>query len=135
MDEQPGLQRCAEFDKSAYPLVKITMQTVVITDYNFQLYLDELSELYVSKEDIYLVIDARAMRIPSLRYLRMLADWVRDNSTTIQTQCVACATVVGSSLMRAVADLANTMFRIPTSYVIFTDQIEAEEWVKSRMTQ
>ena len=110
-----------------------SMQKVEITDHNFQLYLSELTALYVAKDDIYILFDLRPMRIPSLRYQRMMADWVRDHSSIIQMHCVACATIVGNSLLRAVAELVNTMFRVPTSYEIFTQPAEAEEWLKTKM--
>ena len=133
MSEPTPLQRCAEFDMSDYPLIRVAMQKVEITDYNFQLYLNELTTLYVAKNDIYILFDLRPMRIPSLRYQRMMADWVRDHSSIIQMHCVACATIVGNSLLRAVAELVNTMFRVPTSYEIFTQPAEAEEWLKTKM--
>ncbi len=129
------MQEYAEFDRSAFPIVKVRFTGATAQDDNFERYLQGLQDSYAPKERLAIIFDADQVGVPGLRYQQRQAQWLKDNETLMQTFCAGTAYVIPNLLIRNILKAIFAFQKQPVPYSVCSTMAEAEDWVAEALNK
>lgn len=121
------------FDRTAFPYIKMTFTGEAANDESFDNYLDELKKNYDKKENIGLLFDAANAGLPTVKYQRKQARWMRKYDKMIKDYCVCIAYVVPQKVVRNTLKLIFKIYNNPVPYKVFENMEEGETWVRKQL--
>ena len=68
----------AEFDESNFPLIKVTMNGVPESDYEFNLFLEKWSQLYENQKDFQFLFDTTNVGLPHIKYSIQMSQFIKE---------------------------------------------------------
>jgi hypothetical protein len=68
----------AEFDESESPLIKVKMNNVPESDYEFNSFLDKWSELYEKRRDFKFLFDTTNVGLPHIKYSIKMSQFIKE---------------------------------------------------------
>ena len=117
------------------PIVKVTFTGEKSTDENFESYLSTLETIYEERKILTIIFDAQKASIPNISHQKMQAKWISEHWELIQTYCKGTAYVIPNMAIRAVLKMIFSFQKQPTPYKIFSNNEEAESWVKDLLSE
>ncbi|MEQ8520454.1 MAG: STAS/SEC14 domain-containing protein [Cytophagales bacterium] len=117
------------FDRSQYPLIKMTFTGEAANDESFAAYLKGLKDNYKRKEKIALLFDASNAGLPSLKYQKQMAGWMKENNTLIKKYCIGIAYVVPQAMIRGALRVIFKIFNNPVPFEVFDNEEKAKGWL------
>ncbi|MEO0789234.1 MAG: STAS/SEC14 domain-containing protein [Bacteroidota bacterium] len=123
----------AEFDRSQLPLIVIRFTGAKATPENFAEYLAELDRNYAPRKPFALVFELSKAPVPSLKYQRQQADWMKENQEVISQYCVGVAYVIPGTIMRGVLKSIFSFQKQPAPYKVVATITEGEEWANAQL--
>lgn len=123
----------ATFDRTQRPLITIQFTGAKATDENFAEYLAELEENYAPEQPFALVFELSDAPVPSLKYQRQQADWMKANEDMISRYCQGTAYVIPGMIMRGVLKTIFSFQKQPAPYKVVATFEEGKEWAKGQI--
>lgn len=123
----------ARFDRSELPLISIYFTGEKETNDNFNLYLDELSKNYETKENFSLIFELSKAPVPNLKYQLKQANWMKENKDLIQTYCKGVAYVIPGKLLREVLKFIFKVQKNPVDFKVFSSYAAAKKWAQAKI--
>ncbi len=121
------------FDRSEYPLIKMTFTGEAANDESFAAYLKGLKDNYKRKEKIALLFDASNAGLPSLKYQKQMARWMKSNDGLIKEYCIGIAYVVPQSMIRGALKMIFKFFNNPVPFEVCENEEEAKAWLNEKL--
>lgn len=123
----------AHFDTSRFPLVLITFTGNQPTEKNFTAYLDQNLHLYNAAEELALVFDARQAVLPSYKFQKMQAEWLKEHEGLMKKYCRGTAYVIPNLLVRGILKAIFAIQKQPSPYMVSSTLPEAETWALEQL--
>ncbi|QNL20438.1 STAS/SEC14 domain-containing protein [Hyphobacterium sp. CCMP332] len=117
------------FDRSQYPLIKMTFTGEAANDESFAAYLKGLKDNYNRKEKIALLFDASNAGLPSLKYQKQMAGWMKDNNALIKKYCIGIAYIVPQTMIRGALKMIFKFFNNPVPFEVCENEQAAIAWL------
>jgi hypothetical protein len=129
------MQQYAEFDRSAFPVVKVRFTGAAAQDENFELYLQGLEESYNTKENLAIIFDASQVAVPGLRYQQRQAQWLKEKEELMRNFCAGTAYIIPNIIIRNILKAIFAFQKQPVPYTVCGTLQEAEAWVAEALRQ
>lgn len=127
------MDKYAEIDKSAFPVVLVTFTGNNAQDDNFPFYLEEVRQSYDHKNYLAIIFDATNAVFPGMSYQKMQAQWLKDNEQMMKDFCKGTAYIIPNVIIRNVLKAIFVFQKQPVPYLVCNDQQEAEAWIKTQL--
>jgi hypothetical protein len=127
------MEKYAEVDVSAFPVVKVVFTGASATAENFQVYLNEVQETYSSKQALAIVFDATKAVFPGLAFQKMQAKWLKDNEQLMKDYCKGTAYVIPNLVIRNVLSAIFAFQKQPITYKVCSNDNDADAWVRKQL--
>lgn len=123
----------AILDESSFPIVTVQFTGEAAADQNFQQYLDDVKALYKRKQTLALIFDARQAKLPSLKYQKMQAAWLKEHDQMMRSFCAGTAYIIPNAIIRSVLRAIFSLQQQPVPYQISATPEEAQEWAQRQL--
>ncbi len=127
------MDKYAEIDKSAFPVVLVTFTGNNAQDDNFPLYLEEVRQSYDHKNYLAIIFDATNAVFPGISYQKIQAQWLKDNEQMMKDFCKGTAYIIPNIIIRNVLKAIFAFQKQPVPYLVCSDQQEAQAWIKVQL--
>lgn len=127
------MKKYANFTVNSFSMAKISFTGCAATPENFELYLNEIKQLYDNKDKIALIFDATNAAFPSVKYQKLQAQWFKDNETIIKTYCAGTAYIIPNILLRNVLQTIFKYYEQPVEYMVCKTVEEAKIWTFEKL--
>lgn len=119
-------------DTSRFPVTVVAFEGVV-SDEEFQRYLDQLDVLLERREPYVTIVDARATGPAPAIQRKMKADWLARRRPELSRWCLGTAFVIDSPVVRGMLTAILWLSSLPCPNVVVRSRAEAERWVQDRL--
>jgi hypothetical protein len=123
----------AEVSEKDFPLVKVRFTGHKANAENFDLFLNELREIYRHQVPLAIVFDARKATFPALTYQKKMALWMSSHQRTINTYCKGTSYVIANAVIRKGLQLIFSIQKQTVPYQVFADESEAIKWTRTQL--
>ncbi len=127
------MDKYAEIDKSAFPIIQVTFTGNDAKDDNFPAYLEEVRQSYDHKNNLAIIFDATNAVFPGIAYQQMQAQWLKDNEQMMKDFCKGTAYIIPNIIIRNVLKAIFAFQKQPVPYLVCSDQREAQAWIKVQL--
>jgi hypothetical protein len=118
----------AEIKTDEFPLVKVKFTGEKADVQNFRAYLEALDEVYSRHEKVALIFDATRASLPNLKFQKLQASWLKENTPLLKQYCLGTAYIIQSAAVRAILRMIFFLTPQPVPYELFIDEEDAREW-------
>ncbi len=126
-------EQYVRFDRKEFPLIKMTFTGEAPNDDSFMAYLDGLKANYDRRENIVLLFDASNAGLPTLKYQKQQANWMKENDELIKKYCAGIAYVVPQIVIRGALKMILKFYNNPVPFQVFESLEEGEAWLKDQL--
>ncbi|HEY5962356.1 MAG TPA: STAS/SEC14 domain-containing protein [Polyangiaceae bacterium] len=119
----------AQFDDSAWPIVRVTTPSYILNDEDYLRYLDQLTAFHERGERFGFLFDVRKSPAMPADQRRLTAERIDRDAAHYQRRC-PCALVVASAIQRGVIRVVMWLLRDPHPVAVFSSIEQAEEWLR-----
>ena len=123
----------ATFNESMRPVVQVFFTGAKATTANFEAYLMGIDKIYQEKQNLALVFNAEKAGFPGLKYQKMQARWLKENTPKMQQYCKGTAYVIKQPLIRLALRMIFLLQRQPIPFKVFGQQQQAIDWARNQM--
>ena len=127
------MDKYAEINKSAFPIIQVTFTGNDAQDDNFPFYLEEVRQSYDHKNNLAIIFDATNAVFPGTAYQKMQAQWLKDNEQMMKDFCKGTAYIIPNIFIRNVLKTIFVFQKQPVPYLVCKDKQEAEAWIKTQL--
>lgn len=113
----------------------VTFTGEVANDENFPLYLDEVTQIYDRREKVGIIFDATKAVFPGLKYQKMQAQWLEQNTDKMTNFCVGTAYIIPNVVIRNVLKAIFTLQKQPVPFVVCKEAKEADLWLDAQLKE
>lgn len=121
-------QPYAIFDYSEFPLVRVKLTDVEITDQNFQEYVNEIGKIY-EKGRYALLIDTTDTQYVAAKYRVMQGNALKANKDNVAKFSMGMAIIAPSVLQRMLLEAVFIIKPYPSKIKVCKNQDEAIHWI------
>jgi hypothetical protein len=117
------------YDESDWPILRVTMPRVALSDAAFQLHLDACSQRYKRGEPFCMLIDMAEHPPLTAARRKAVADRMKDDAQRVPGVMLGCALVVQSAPSRGSVTAINWIAQPEYRFIAFGDLQEARKWL------
>ena len=127
------MKKYAEIDATKIPVIKVTFTGNKASVESFNLYLNDLKQIYRQQKTIAIIFDAANAVIPGIYYQKLQAEWLKENEKLMVDYCAGTAYIIPNIIVRNVLKAIFAFQKQPVDYLVCKNESEASEWIWNKL--